>query len=238
MRLAAALLAASLVALLTGCATTPPAPEAPPPADGDTGGIVLQVDVSALIGASIAAERIFFVRLDGEAAPDPRPLLVSNFRRDGRVYLLAVPPGRYAAVAALRNETTFGTTDSRFAYFPQALIDRTETTVLAGTLASAGRHAVGLTMPGVCPDSADAAQLRHAEMLAPGVPKCGFLKIVLHDIATRPMMFANGVAVPMGNSVYHHRALPREGAPAAAGDDLLEQARHDLQGSGWTVPAR
>ncbi|MDH4059917.1 MAG: hypothetical protein OEU94_03780 [Aquincola sp.] len=239
MRRFVAVLLAFATAVVLGCATPAPA-SAPPQAPDGMGGIGIRVDVGAMLGQTISAETVFFARLDAPSgAPEATRLYASNFRRDGRVYLLGVPPGRYAAVAALRSELVLTTKDSRLAYFPQSLIDLTEVSIIPGAVAYAGSHVIGIGMPGVCASDSDAAQLRHAEMLGPGVPKCGLMRIVLHDLATSPLMVVNGSVFTLGDKVYHHRASLRESNRQAADqDEFIARARQDLAATGWTIGTR
>lgn len=200
----------------------------------------MRVNVGALLAQAVAADTVFFARLDAPAgAGEGERLYASNFHREGHVYLLGVPPGRYVAVAALRTESLLGAKDSRFAYFPQSLIDLTEVSVVAGEVSYAGSYVVGIGMPGVCPADADAAQLRHAEMLGPGVPKCGLVRMMLHEMASHPVAVVNGSAFTLGDTVYHHRASLREARrPAADRDEFVARARQDLDAAGWTIGTR
>jgi hypothetical protein len=88
----------------------------------------------------------------------------------------------------------------------------------------------------VCPDSADEAQLRWAEAIAPGVPKCGLFKTLLHEIASHPIMVVGGSAYTLGPSTFHYRGVLRD---AARGEPelkaLAEKAREDLKDPGWAA---
>jgi hypothetical protein len=87
-RFVVVLLACFAAAMVLGCAT-PPQPSAPPQAADGMGGIGIRVDVGAMLGQTLSAETVFFARLDAPSGvPEASRLYASNFRRDGRVYLL------------------------------------------------------------------------------------------------------------------------------------------------------
>lgn len=214
---------------LLGCATMPSTPV--PAAQPESGGIGIAVRLAPPLGPARDGEAVYFVRLDAAGQPADRTIQLSNVSRDGRLYLLNVPPGRYAAVAA--HFTTMGTT--YVTYLSQAAIAQTTVEVTAGGFVHAGRLSLDMGMF-VCPDSADEAQLRWAEAIAPGVPKCGLVRILLHEIGTHPIMVVGGSAFTLGPSTYHYRGVLREATRSEA--DLLTlaaSAREDLKDGGWSA---
>lgn len=207
----------------------------PAPLQGQGGvGIEVRVRPPLAPGSANAAERAYFVRLDEGDESKDGALYPSNFHRDGRVYLLNAEPGRYAVVAVGFRVQVLATESSYYVYFPGALIDATETVVEAGALAHAGRHDID-SASGVCPEDADAAQLRYAERIAPGVPKCGVLRLLLHQLAANPVVVFNGQVFSMGPSVHHLRGVPRESVrDDRAKQEFLHHAAEDLAATGWT----
>ena len=53
----------------------------------------------ALIGSPIPCEKVYFVKVDeGKGPYDRKHVIMSDYSKDGRAYLLNVEPGRYAAI--------------------------------------------------------------------------------------------------------------------------------------------
>jgi hypothetical protein len=84
-----------------------------------------------------------------------------------------------------------------------------------------------ITTDGVCPDSADAQQLRYAEAIEPGTPKCGLFKMLLHRIASGETAYPTSADLPLPRRQFQSLA----GAAEAA--TFREAARSDLIGAGW-----
>ena len=97
----------------------------------------------------------------------------------------------------------------------------------------AGRHLPG-TGAGVCADKADALQARAAEAISPAAAKCGLTGMVLHEIASRPVVIVGGSAFALGRSTCHLRAIART-ASNEAGDRraFFTSAQQDLDSAGW-----
>jgi hypothetical protein len=222
---------------LAGCAS--PAPDRPVAASAEGSGIGVHVRIVPALGPAMDAQAVFFVGLGPDLKPTGDKLYISNFSRDGRAYLLDVPEGRYAAVAGTFSQTFLGSKDTRIIYFPQSVLDRSASTTRSGAISYAGSYVIGITMPGVCPSDSDAAQLRYAELIAPGVPKCGLVNIALHQIATQPMIFVNSQFFPVGDSIYHHRGSLRDAARGMADEsDFRSKAGADLGNTGWLIAPR
>ncbi|MCH7479609.1 MAG: hypothetical protein IIA14_16100 [SAR324 cluster bacterium] len=113
---------------------------------------------SSVIGVALrfqgVAERIddvYFVRLGGtDRVRGHFPRLRSNFRQGNRFYLLNVPPGRYAAVAASKMDpgtvvcARIGVSPNTFftAYFHEPMIRKTIVEVKPGKFAFMGTYSV------------------------------------------------------------------------------------------------
>lgn len=231
------LLTVCLCVILCACAAPPVAKRPPEASEG--AGVGIDVKIAALVFPAAEAQTVYFVRLSDDGKPLDDTLYASNYFLGGRAYLLGVPPGQYAAIAAVYSQTVLATTDNRVAYFPQPLIDMSIVSSKAGEVAYAGTYVVSITMPGVCPPDADEAQLRYAELMAPGVPKCGLLRILLHDLATRPTIIINSQVYLGGDSTYHHRGTVREAKHSATdGSDFFAKAREDLRDTAWVTPSK
>lgn len=217
--------------LLGGCASRP---EVPTPASAQSAGVGLELTVRLHGLVSYRADAVFFERSceDGQAECT-QPLIDSSYGKDGRVYLLNAAPGDYRAVAAMFQTGMPGDSSLYFVYFPRALAEATRVRVNAGELAFAGSHHLSAVL-GLCPDSAEPEQLRYAEAIEPGTPKCGLLKMLLHRIASGDYIFIGGTAYPTGSQTYHYRGSSFQSQNGAAEASLFrESARSDLSSAGW-----
>lgn len=215
---------------LAACSTTSPRP--PPVQDKDAAAIGIQVSMRPLLGTPYVAQTVYFARLDDNLALlDVR---ASNFQKDGRVYLLNAPPGRYQPVAAVYKVGFIGPENSYVAYFQQEMLHAGSTVVAAGRLGFAGRHMVKLEM-GLCSKDADLVQLRYAAILAPGVPKCGLLSMLAYELATNTQVIG-GQLMQTGATTYHYRGTWAETRREPADEEeFRSQAQGDLQAIGWNL---
>lgn len=224
-----------LLLLLAACAATPLRP--PTPQQADSAGLLLGLKVRVSGIATYRADTVYFVRQCDAAAPDcDGRLLASNFASDGRVYLLNAAPGNYQPVVAAFGSGMPGDNSLYFTYFPAALTTTGSVRVRPGQLAYAGSYVLTASS-GVCPDSAEPAQLAFAEKIEPGTPKCGLFKTLLHKIATGDFIFIAGTAYPIGTQTFHYHGTGFQPDPAA-GDvtGIARQVQQDLAGSGWEAP--
>ena len=218
--------------LLHGCASQPlPAPQT---AQGTALGMQMKVRLYGV--TSYRVDALYFLRdcSDADRACDAA-LITSSYATEGRVYLLNAEPGSYRAVAAMFRSGLAGDPSLYFVYFPQALVEATRVSLQPGRFAYAGSYLLDASR-GVCPETADTDQLRYAEMLEAGTPKCGFWKPLLHTLATGDYIFLAGTAYPVGTQTFHHRGsdFQRFGDPAAAAA-FGEAARSDLGAAGWSL---
>jgi len=128
------------------------------------------------------AERVFFVRLEGQDATGPGEVVPSNYTREGVVYLLGAKPGRYAAVAALVDQRHYrppaptpaqgvdppdnDDNQGKFDYLsllPEALIRKTVVEVAAGQVKYMGDYVVDYPDKIHRMQQADPTQLRYSE---------------------------------------------------------------------------
>lgn len=220
--------------LLAGCAgQSVPVPR---PETAQSAGVGMELKVRLYGLATYRADGAFFVRScpDASAACEERPI-VSNYGKDGRLYLLNVEPGEYRAVAAAFRSGAPGDQSLYFAYFPSAMTDASKVQVRPGQFAYAGSYLLSAA-PGLCPDKAEPSQLKYAEMIEPGTPKCGFFKTLLHKMATGDYLFIGGTAYPVGTQTFHYRGttFERRAEPANA-SKFRNAARSDLTGAGWVI---
>lgn len=126
----------------------------------------------------LKAAETFFVRVDDNGDPySATSLIPSNHEgHDGRVYLLNVPAGRYAAVAfRTRGGNPFLPADKQWIFFEEPLIDQTVIQVTPGGFAFAGEYTVGGTpwrknaesMDEDALYAADAAQVHYLDLMFP-----------------------------------------------------------------------
>jgi hypothetical protein len=206
--------------------------EASPPVAAQAGlGIV--VEIQPMVGRAYSAESVFFARIDEGGRLDLSTLYASNFRRGDRVYLLNIPPGRYAALAAVFRVGFIGPASTYVTYFPGPVIEKSTVEGVERQVSYAGRYVLG-TGVGVCGDKADPLQARAAEAISPGPAKCGLAGMVLHEIASKPVVIIGGSAFALGPSTYHYRGIERTSSNEA-GDrrDFFNSAQQELGFAGW-----
>jgi hypothetical protein len=153
-------------------------PPAPPPEPG-TGSIGISLRGWSPGGANrLEAVIVQFVRAERPGdAYSATTLIPSNHEgRDGRVYLLNVPPGRYAPVAfQTRGGSAFAVRDKQWVFLEKKLIDELTVTVKAGALVFAGDYSLGGTawrgraekLSEKNPYHADAAQVHYLALMFP-----------------------------------------------------------------------
>lgn len=211
---------------MAAAAEPPSLPEVPTPHPGTT--IVLEVKVRGPMGfPTYDADTVFFVRRCAADAGCDGTLIPSRFARKGRAYLVDVAPGQYVAVAAMFQ--VLGAADQYLVYFPQSIIDATDSEAAAGGgIIAAGSYVLGMS-PSLCPDTAEPQQLAYAEMVEPDTKKCGFAKIVMDKVARSGPIIVGGIAIPTNALLYHNRGTAKEShrEPAAL-ERLKQMAAADL----------
>lgn len=220
------------VVSLTGCASM--APQIPPPHDSDSAGLFIDIKVRVSGLLTYRADIVYFVKncLEKSEQCDNR-LIASNYAKEGRIYLLNATPGEYRAVAAAFDAGIPGDDNLYFTYFPNSLINSASIQAAPNSLAFAGSYLVSASY-GVCPDSAEAIQLKYAELIEPGTPKCGLFKMTMHKLASGDFIFVGGKAYSVGKQTYHYRGTAYEKQDALGGQtDYFESASNDLIGTGW-----
>lgn len=216
------------VLTLSGCATSPPITTPPSVEREDSSGIGMAVELRLPLSSSnYSADQLFFIRLDESSTDLSNQVITSNFAKDGRVYLLNVPPGQYAVVAA-----SFKSSDVFIAYFPQSLIDQTRIIVGKREISIGGRFVVDMSL-NICPNEADESQIHYAEILDPGSPKCGFFKQMLHAILTNGQYIAGNVYLRGGLTRNYRGSLLEVIRNDTEQLKLQERAKEDLAGTGW-----
>jgi hypothetical protein len=215
-----------LVGLWLGaCATSYIVPR---PASPEAAGVAIDVEIKAPIAIFFAkAQVVYFARLDGGEGLQRGGVVASMMAADGRAYLLNVPAGEYAAVAAAE-ETNItsapaapqggvtvgysGTTRSR-TFFSEDVIQATRVTVAPGHFAFIGRlfvdSSAGLS-------GADSTQLHYIALITPGA-------------ATSTM----GQIFSLGNYQYRG-SLGHIDRDEGTLIDMCRRAPQDLADSGWT----
>lgn len=224
-------LGAICVALSCTAAT---AVEASPPVAAQAG-LGIAVEIQPMVGRAYSAESVYFARIDEGRQLDLSTLYVSNFRRGERVYLLNVPPGRYAALAAVFRVGFIGPASTYVTYFPGPVIEKSTVEGVDRQVSYAGRYVLGTGL-GVCSDKADPLQARAAEAISPGPAKCGLVGMVLHEITSKPVVIIGGSAFALGPSTYHYRGIER--TPSSDTDDrgaFFTSAHQDLGSAGWST---
>ena len=159
-----------LVALLSAGSAAAAAAADPPlaPPDPERGRIGVSIHVrQGLAKLEVAAWNVFFVRL--EEGGDPlrgSEAVGADHVNEGRLYLLNVRPGRYAAVscehrgvAGHRGRYTF--------YFSEELIQASQLTVEAGEVAFLGRLVVKTGLRSGLIKKADPAQAHYFKLIQP-----------------------------------------------------------------------
>ena len=178
-----------------------------------------------------SADVVYFSKYCAAPEPCDNKIYISNYSKDGRIYWLDAPPGEYVAVAAAFR--LFADPNNYITYFPEAIIRKTLMRVEKGGFVYLGDYTLDMFL-GVCPDKADASQLRYAELFAPGAEKCGFFKIIGEKLSTTPVLFIGNHAYAAAGGDFHYRGELRQ---MGLDDDLMlafvAKARKDLQARGW-----
>lgn len=219
---------AAIALWLTACTSGPP--PIPSPHDEYSAGLYMTVKVRASGLITYRADQVYFVRVcvDADATCDDC-LIASTFAKEGRAYLLNAAPGEYRAVAVAFDSGLPGDHSVYFTYLTGALSNDTVVHVRPRTLVDAGNYLVTAEQ-GVCPDSAEPQQLKYAEQLEPGTPKCGLLKTMFHKLVSGDYLFVGGKAYAIGTQTFHYRATHHERLPPSAAPP---SATSDLIGTGW-----
>ena len=245
-----AMVAMPLVAnILVGCASTPPLPA---PHGVNAAALTIRVDLRLplqdwLKSADAVATAVYFVK---DCPPSDPPcddrLIPSNHESRGRVYLLNAEPGEYRPVAAAYQSDVYYVIGAahvvNVVYFPDALVSSSGVQVQAGRLSDAGYHRVHAVQE-VCATTADPGQLRYAELMEPGVRKCGLLGILTDSMrrslrsVTNPLVIGNK-AYPAGTGANHFCGVSYETLRVAPDAQALEESRKELEGAGWSFEGR
>lgn len=148
----------------------------PPPRESVDASVV---GASVRIKELVAYERAtyaYFVRLDVDDTSLRGQPILSNYARDGYVFLFNAPPGRYALVIAgfvkVRGAPGSVSTYSVNTYVPKATVEKTAVSVRSGEWVFLGDIALerGEQWWGApASDSADELQRHYRDTLAPGL---------------------------------------------------------------------
>jgi hypothetical protein len=185
------------------------------------------------------------VKLDDERDLREEAVIQSNHSRDGRVYLLNVPPGDYVAVAAFTAKRPPSAPDygrlcttseiasaqacyEYYSYFPKDLIELTRVSVGRGQFAFAGSYVIDNT-PGL--GNADPVQLHYAEVIAPGVRNMGPGETI-REAAVEAL--AKRRDFP-GHAFHYRGSVHEAGRDDNARSEFLVKARQDLTEGGWSA---
>jgi hypothetical protein len=210
------LLALLFSLLLSGCATPLPVPKLE---QQETSGIGISVKIRTPIGWSTEEPHVvYFIKLDDKGDIQQRTVIPSNYAKDGRVYLLNVAPGDYAAVAAWYSKqmpsavpvqpgfsVSFNPAGAIAAggwstYFPKELIEQTRVSVGKGQFVFAGSYVLNTSVFG----KEDPLQAHYAyEVISRGVKWLGSIREAKYDDTART--------------------------------EFLIKAREDLAEGGWTA---
>ncbi len=169
------------IAVLSACAGLLPAPT---PQDRASAGIGVLVKTRAPIKMfSAKVDSVMFVRLEGNDRSQyisTQPI-ASNYNKDGYIYLLNAPPGRYVAVATFRSQASAPTApaggggvtvtvnpgDTDYTtYFSRDLVKATEVTVEPGSIVFMGEFTVDTSTKF---EDADDVQSHYFRLISPGV---------------------------------------------------------------------
>jgi len=171
------------IAVLSACAGLLPAPT---PQDRASAGIGVLVKTRAPIKLfSTKVDSVMFVRLEGNDRSQyisTQPI-ASNYNKDGYIYLLNAPPGRYAAVATFKSQAsasapsaptggggvtvTFNPGDTDYTtYFSRDLVTATEVTVEPGRIVFMGEFIVDTSTSF---KDTDDVQRHYFRLFSPGV---------------------------------------------------------------------
>lgn len=152
--------------VFSGCAGILPPPQ---PLDHRSAGIAIHITEVPPAGLWFKRipGRIHFIRLDDIDSTSfiKNSVISSNYSRDGYIYLLNVPPGRYAAVASLSYVSTTKYNYTYSTYYSGELAKLTEIEVQSGEIAFMGRFLVNTPL-GL--KGADDVQVHYFRLMAPG----------------------------------------------------------------------
>ncbi len=215
------------IAVLSACAGPLLAPT---PQDGASAGIGVLVKTRAPIKLfSAKVDSVMFVRLEGSDSSQyisTQPI-ASNYNKDGYIYLLNAPPGRYAAVATFRSQAspppapaggsgvtvTVNPGDTDYAtYFSRDLVKATEVTVAPGKIVFMGEFIVDTSTNF---EDADDLQLHYLRLISPSVEdRSNFLGLFSGD--------------------YHYTGTLHElNQDEEASERFLATTRENLGEAGW-----
>ncbi len=214
------------IAVLSACAGPLPAPT---PQDGASAGIGVLVKTRAPIKLfSGKVDSVMFVRLEGNDSSQyisTQPI-ASNYNKDGYIYLLNAPPGRYVAVAAFRSQASAPTAptgggvtvtvnpgDTDYTtYFSRDLVKATEVTVEPGRIVFMGEFIVDTSTKF---ENADDVQSHYFRLISPGVENRNkFLGLMSGD--------------------YHYTGTLHEvNQDDEAREEFLATTRENLSEAGW-----
>lgn len=204
---------AFIAIILGGCAAIQPIPEVSHP---QSSALAIDVDTPGLI---------YFARIEGEDGLLQQQIIRSNYRKDGRTYLLNALPGTYVAVGAFvpGAGVPAGAAPSGFSvsvtmlrsgyttYFSKELVEHTKVTVREGEFSFMGSYVVDRSF-GL--DGADEVQTHYKNVIAPGAPSGIFLMSLIRD--------------------YHYRGTMLERkSDELARNIFFRNAKDDLAGSAW-----
>jgi hypothetical protein len=155
------------ITALSACAIQLPVPI---PLDGaSSAGIGVLVKTRAPIKLfSMKVDNVMFVRLEGNdrwqyISTHP---ITSNYNKDGYVYLLNAPPGRYAAVATLELQSQGGGVQRFSTYFSRDLVKATEVILEPGRIVFMGEFVVDTSTSF---KDADDVQSHYLKLISPDV---------------------------------------------------------------------
>lgn len=172
------------------------------------------------------ADTVYFVKRCEPGETCDERLHASSHATHGRAYWVDAEPGAYVAVAA--SFQVLGAPDLYFVYFPSEVIEASLVQAVPGGIAFAGSYVLSTSI-GLCADTAEPVQLKYAEQIDLGSPKCGLVKSTLGKLAEGKYVIVGGKALPVGGYLYHYRGLAhtaRRGADDEA--KFLSQAPRDL----------
>lgn len=220
----------AILLALTACATPP---STPIQSKQESAGIGLSVRVinSMIVPITYNADVVYFSKNCSPSESCDKNIYISNYAKDGRVYWLDAPPGEYVAVATSFRQ--FTDPNNYITYFPEEIIQKTLVHVENGKFVYLGDYTFDMFL-GVCPDKADASQLRYAELFSPGIAKCGFFKIIGEKLASTPVIFIGNQAYAAGGGDFHYRGVIRQAnRENALMREFIAKARKDLEAKGW-----
>ena len=161
-------------------------------------------------------DSVYFAKIDGNDSLLQGQIILANYVRDSRAYLLNAAPGTYVAVAVYFNPRGLVTSMESITYLSKELVERSKTSVRESELAFMGSFEV--TQVGWL-DQADEVQVHYRNALSPKEPPA-FIAEYLSKLTS-------------------YRGLP--GASRVeenARENFLQSAKKDLAGSAWSALLR